>query len=609
VGDADQARLVGEKHRIAAVVGWVMQTQGDRLAGVGLALRWSFIHEVAMDGAPPPVSFFEVSPENYAGRGGDVVDDFERIAARYPILTHGLSLDIGSTDPLDRAYLTRMRGFCRELGVASHSDHLCWNGSSGRFLHDLLPLPATRAAVTHVADRVHRVQDHLGIPLALENISYYSLPGQDMPEQAFVAEVLEAADCRFLLDVNNVWVNARNHGFDPYEYMRALPLHRVDRLHVAGGEWSRSHDLVIDTHGTSVDQDVRAMMVWVLERVGPIPVIYERDHAIPPLAELGREVAELRALYDDAISRARTALVAATAPPAALLELVSNATARRELGRIHDGVAHVVLRHEPMGGGSRPTRSSSSIRPGPHGGLGEVAPKGLRVYRALVRATLENTATAALPVTAAHRGQAVFREDLAGWLAEGGPRSRYLREVPLEFVAWVVAVWRGRADLPQWLPELAMHEGIEWALDSLPSPPRAANPDAPLSLQAVVEVTPACRLITHRARVHELVASEPPQVPVATPVRLLGYRDEDHEVRWMELTPIAYEVVSRLQAGETLDVSITRGAAAAGDAVTDEILGRIATVLADLAKRGVLLGARPALASAHAAVAQPSPPR
>jgi uncharacterized protein (UPF0276 family) len=191
------------------------------------------------------------------------------------------------------------------FGPRWHSDHLCFCGVDGKALHDLLPLPFTGASARRVAARVREAADRLERPMLVENISYYMpLGASTMDELELVTEVLERADCRLLLDVNNVQVNADNHGFDAAAFIDALPLSRVVQLHVAGGERRPALDgLIIDTHGTDVSPRVQALMARVVERIGPVPVIYERDHEIPPLPELERQVTALQAVYDAALAR------------------------------------------------------------------------------------------------------------------------------------------------------------------------------------------------------------------------------------------------------------------------------------------------------------------
>jgi uncharacterized protein (UPF0276 family) len=233
-----------------------------------------------------------------------------RIAERFPILSHGLSLSLGGLDPLDAEFIGGLRRFLdREVAAPWHSDHLCFCGDGGKMLHDLLPVPWTTASARRVAARVREVSERLGRPMLVENISYY-LPLGCAPgdEAAFVVEVLERADCGLLLDVNNVFVNAINHGFDARTWLAAMPLDRVVQLHVAGHEFwdDAARDLIIDTHGAPVRAEVDELLAWVVERTGPIPVLLERDENIPPLAELLAERDRLDGVYQQALVRHRT---------------------------------------------------------------------------------------------------------------------------------------------------------------------------------------------------------------------------------------------------------------------------------------------------------------
>ena len=272
-------------------------------AGVGLGLRWEFIDEL-LD-TEPALSFVEISPENYMGRGGYVDDALDRVAAKYPIVTHGLTMSIGGRDPLRRDYLAGLRDFIARVKSPWHSDHLCFSTANGVMLHDLLPLAFRDAEVGRIADRIKHVQDVLGVPFAIENVSSYLHPGTaEMSEAEFIAKICEAADCGLMLDVNNAYVNATNFGFDVDEWMRTIPLDRVVQMHIAGHDWvdEGGERLIIDTHGADVDAPVIALLERVLRRTGPKPVLLERDQRIPPLATLLEEVRALEAIYERATS-------------------------------------------------------------------------------------------------------------------------------------------------------------------------------------------------------------------------------------------------------------------------------------------------------------------
>ena len=276
--------------------------------GVGLGLRGQFMAEVDAGAADGRVAFLEVSPENYMHRGGRNVRLFEAIAERVPLITHGLMMSLGALDDFDADYFAQLRQFfarhASRIDSKWHSDHLCFSSQSGAVLHDLLPLPHDEVTARRVAARIREAQDRLERPLAIENISYYVPMGRPaLSEAEFVSLVCEEADCGLLFDVNNVYVNSKNFGFDVREMVAAYPLDRVVQLHVAGHtHWSR-YDFFLDDHGDSAEPTVHELMQHVIERTGPLPVLLERDKKIPPLAALLDEVASLQASYDGALAR------------------------------------------------------------------------------------------------------------------------------------------------------------------------------------------------------------------------------------------------------------------------------------------------------------------
>lgn len=284
---------------------------GVPLSGVGIGLRWEFLDEVLaladaprVDGEEAPVDFFEVSPENYMRRGGYFPAALDRVRDRFPILTHGLTMSVGGIDRLDDDYMRELKRFVDRVGSPFHTDHLCFCGTRGRRVHDLLPLPRTREAVRHAASRVREIASRLERPFGVENISYYFAPGEaEMDDATFVAEVVNIAEAPLLFDVNNVYVNARNHGFDPVRYLDAIPWERVVQLHVAGHEHRPDEGLIIDTHGADVVSPVLELLERVVGRTGPLPVVLERDHDIPSWARLTEEVGRVRAAYRRGLDR------------------------------------------------------------------------------------------------------------------------------------------------------------------------------------------------------------------------------------------------------------------------------------------------------------------
>jgi len=269
--------------------------------GFGLGLRTD--HYEAILAEAPRVDWFEALSENYMVGGGKPLRWLERIRERYPVVLHGVSLSIGSTAPLDRAHLIQLKALAERIQPAWISDHLCWTGIAGRNLHDLMPLPHTEEAVQHIAARVREVQDFLGRRILLENVSsYVDFAHSALPEWEFLKAVAEEADCLILLDVNNIYVNSQNHGFDPLAYLRAMPARRVQQIHLAGH--SRNGELLIDTHDHPVPDPVWALYAEAVRRFGAVATMIERDDHIPPLAELVEELDRARAIAASSLAAA-----------------------------------------------------------------------------------------------------------------------------------------------------------------------------------------------------------------------------------------------------------------------------------------------------------------
>jgi uncharacterized protein (UPF0276 family) len=263
--------------------------------GVGVGLRPQHYPEVvaAADPTRLGVDFFEAISENYMVPGGRPPRVLEDVRASFPVVLHGVSLNIGSADPLDGGYLGELAALAKRFEPAWLSDHLCWTGVGGHNLHDLLPLPYTESALAHVAERVARVQDRLGRRIALENVSSYFAYRQDaMPEWEFLARIAERADCGILLDVNNVFVSAHNHGFDAERYLAAIPPERVFQIHLAGH--CEEGPLLIDTHDHPVRDEVWALFESTVRRLGPVTTLIEWDDHIPQFAVLAAEAARAR---------------------------------------------------------------------------------------------------------------------------------------------------------------------------------------------------------------------------------------------------------------------------------------------------------------------------
>ncbi|HGG57324.1 MAG TPA: DUF692 family protein, partial [Nannocystis exedens] len=423
---------------------------------------------------------------------------------------------------------------------------------------------------------------------SVENISYYGSPGwspsessiMGIAERDLLAELLEQADCKLLLDVNNVLVNAQNHGFDPYDYLEGLDLSRVIQLHVAGGErfGDRYDGLIIDTHGTSVPAEVQALMAWVIARTGPLPVIYERDNNIPALETLGREVEHLQATYEGAVASYHRG----TPLPAKKTRAWAPDRGLDDLGALQQRFARRILDLDPQSRAPTHCNSEAALRAmgGPR----------IAVYRKLVRDSIHGLLGNMLPRTLAR-----IEDQRDGWidrwLADAGPRSRILRELVDEWVAWVSPRWLADPEIPDYLVDLLRHEAVEMVVDAAP----AADPPADLSqafaLESRLVFDPSARLEHYKHAIHLLpedCEDRSPAKPQAT--ALLIYRDDEHEVRFLHLSPLAAAISELLLSGETVKQALIAGTSAAGLELDDRVLGRMSGLFADFAERGILLG-------------------
>ncbi|HVV96595.1 MAG TPA: DUF692 domain-containing protein [Rhodanobacteraceae bacterium] len=264
-----------------------------RIDGAGLGLRRALLGPL-QEQPSAPIDFFEIAPENWIGVGGKLGRSLRALTERHAFVCHGLSLSLGGQDPLDETLLARIRRLLDAHGIAIYSEHLSYCADEGH-LYDLMPIPFTEEAVHHVAARIRQTQDVLGQRIAVENVSYYAAPGREMREIDFVTAVLDEADCDLLLDVNNIYVNSINHGYDADAFLDALPGERIAYIHVAG-HYDEAPDLKIDTHGAAVIDPVWRLLERAYARFGVRPTLIERDFNFPPLAELIGEVAHARRL-------------------------------------------------------------------------------------------------------------------------------------------------------------------------------------------------------------------------------------------------------------------------------------------------------------------------
>jgi hypothetical protein len=260
--------------------------------GFGLGLRTDHYQEI-LDLQPRDIDWFEIISENYMVEGGKPLYFLDRIRQDYPMVMHGVSMSIGSTDPLNMDYLKQLKVLIQRVEPMWFSDHLCWTGVDHKNMHDLLPLPYTEQAVNHIADRISQVQDFIGRQMLIENLSSYITYTNDaMTEWEFLSAICEKADCYILLDVNNIYVSSYNHHFDPLDYLKGVPGERVWQHHLAGHQ--NNGNLIIDTHDHPIIDPVWELYEKTAEMLGPVSTMIERDDNIPPLAEVIDELNQAR---------------------------------------------------------------------------------------------------------------------------------------------------------------------------------------------------------------------------------------------------------------------------------------------------------------------------
>jgi uncharacterized protein (UPF0276 family) len=261
--------------------------------GAGLGLRRALLGPLSSL-STEHIQFMEVAPENWINVGGRYGKAFREYSEKFPFVLHGLSLSVGSPAPLDWNLLTQIKQFMAEHSIRFYTEHLSYCSDHGH-LYDLMPIPFTREAVDYVADRILQIQDFLGQRIAMENVSYYAAPQQEMTEIEFTNAVLEKADCSLLLDVNNIHVNSINHGYDAEQFLAALPGHRVVYGHIAG-HYNEADDLRVDTHGADVIEPVWNLLQSAYQQFGVFPTLLERDFNIPPVDQLMLEIDRIKAL-------------------------------------------------------------------------------------------------------------------------------------------------------------------------------------------------------------------------------------------------------------------------------------------------------------------------
>ena len=271
----------------------LMDTTSYLIHGAGLGLRRPLLNQLLAT-PPPAVNFYEIAPENWIGMGGKSGKALRAMTERFDFICHGLSLSIGSTDALDEQLVRDIKHFMADHQIKLYSEHLSYC-SLGGHLYDLMPIPFTSEAVSHVATRIQRVQDILEQKIAIENVSYYAAPGQEMSEIDFFNAVVAEADCKVLLDVNNIYVNSVNHDYDANKFLKAMPAARIAYAHIAG-HYKEADDFLVDTHGADIIDPVWQLLDQAYQLYGVFPTLLERDFNIPAIPELLKEVHTIKSL-------------------------------------------------------------------------------------------------------------------------------------------------------------------------------------------------------------------------------------------------------------------------------------------------------------------------
>jgi len=285
--------------------------------GIGIGARTKHYAELLGDTndgkADARLDWLEIISENFMVAGGKPLENLDRLRAKYPLVNHGVSMGIGSMGELDMKYLARLKAVVQKINPPWCSDHLCWTGESGVELHDLLPLPHTKEAITHVSDRIRRVQDFLEVPFAIENVSsYLAYKDSEMPEWDFVAEIAERADCGILFDCNNIYVSGKNHDFDPNDYVDAMPNGRVVQIHLAGHTDKGTY--LLDTHSDHVADPVWELYRRATARFGAVSTLIEWDEEIPELDVVASEAVKARGIREEVLKGLKnSAIVSASA--------------------------------------------------------------------------------------------------------------------------------------------------------------------------------------------------------------------------------------------------------------------------------------------------------
>ncbi|AMG05195.1 DUF692 domain-containing protein [Vibrio mimicus] len=271
----------------------------------GIGLRSEHVDVLCQLSEHPDIDFLELAPENWMNMGGLKREQLQQIAKHYPLIAHGLSLSIGDCQPLNKAFVKKVAAFLDEFNIDIYSEHLSFSRDAQGYLYELLPIPRYKESIAYLVDRIHCVQDIVQRPLVLENISYYHSYGKEIPEGEFIAEIVERSGCQLLIDINNVYVNSRNHSYCPFDMLATLPSEAICYYHIAGHLKERE-DFLLDTHGKPVQQEVIDLARYAYAQQGSRPLLLERDHHVPPLVVLTEE---LRTIHHDIMQPAPSLVI------------------------------------------------------------------------------------------------------------------------------------------------------------------------------------------------------------------------------------------------------------------------------------------------------------
>jgi hypothetical protein len=277
-----------------------MALRNKNFGSVGLGLRREML-DFMLENYPTEVDFLEVAPENWLILGGALGKKFRQLTEKHNFVCHGLSLSIGSPEPLDINFIKELKVFFKQHDIKAYSEHLSYCSGKGH-MYDLMPIPFSEQSAHYVAQRIRIVQDILEMRIAMENVSYYAAPSQQISEIEFTNTVLEQADCDLLLDVNNIYVNSINHGYDASQFLRSLPTHRIAYGHIAG-HYNEAEDLIVDTHGADVVEPVWQLLREAYNVHGVFPTLLERDFNIPAMPQLLNEVNSISAIQSEQKNR------------------------------------------------------------------------------------------------------------------------------------------------------------------------------------------------------------------------------------------------------------------------------------------------------------------